>query len=301
MAKLYKVDLNTQELTPVFDFARYELFNNPDGGDIVSNPYGIAIKDDTAYVSDGGGNAVYSVKLDGSEVKAIGVPTQTIDNPEYPPIPPDQLPGGALTGGGPPPEAPAGGPPAGGPPAGGPPTGEPPAQIELQSVTTGITVGPDGDVYFGEYTGFPYPEGEARIFRLQDDGQLEVIADDFTQITDLTFDKDGNLLVLQFSDESEWKGQDIRFLPGSLIQVAPDGTRTTLVAAGEGLESSIGIDVSPDNEIYVTKRGVGTLGEVVRVDRSEPVPEPSSMLGLLTVGALGGGAWLKRKRKQLAS
>jgi len=277
LAKLYKADLNTQELTPIFDFGKYEVLNNPDQGDVVSNPYAMAIKDDTAYVADGGGNTIYSVKLDGSEeVKAIPVPTQTVNNPEYPPISPDLPPGLA------------------------PEEGIAPPQLDLQSVPTGITVGPNGDVFFGEYTGFPYPEGQARIFRLGENGEPEVYAEGFTHITDLTFDKEGNMLVLQFSDEAEWKGQDLRFLPGSLIEVAPDGTRTTLVAAGEGLESGTGITVGPDDGIYVTKRGVGTLGEVVRVERTESVPEPTSVLGVLAFGALGGGAWLKRKRKQLA-
>jgi len=277
LAKLYKADLNTQELTPIFDFGKYEVLNNPDQGDVVSNPYAMAIKDDTAYVADGGGNTIYSVKLDGSEeVKAIPVPTQTVNNPEYPPISPDLPPGLA------------------------PEEGIAPPQLDLQSVPTGITVGPNGDVFFGEYTGFPYPEGQARIFRLGENGEPEVYAEGFTHITDLTFDKEGNMLVLQFSDEAEWKGQDLRFLPGSLIEVAPDGTRTTLVAAGEGLESGTGITVGPDDGIYVTKRGVGTLGEVVRVERTESVPEPTSVLGVLAFSALGGGAWLKRKRKQLA-
>jgi hypothetical protein len=275
LAKLYKADLKTQTLTPIFDFGKYELLNNPDKGDVVTNPYALAIKDDTAYIADGGGNTIYGVKLDGSEVKAIPVPTQTINNPEYPPISPN-LPPGVV------------------------PDGGAPAQLELQSVPTGITLGPDGDIYFSEYTGFPYPEGAARVFRIGDDGVPEVVADGFSHVTDLTFDKDGNLLVLQFSDEAEWKGKDLTKLPGSLIQLAPDGTRTTLVAAGEGLESSTGVTIGPDNKIYITKRGVGTLGEVVRVD-STAVPEPTTVLTTLTAAAFGGTSLLKRKRsKKLA-
>jgi sugar lactone lactonase YvrE len=150
--------------------------------------------------------------------------------------------------------------------------------------------------------GFPYPEGNARIFRIGEDGNPEVFLDGFTQITDLTFDKEGNLLVLQFSDESQLTGGDLGSLPGSLIRVAPDGTRTTLVAAGEGLESAYGVVVGPDGQIYVTNRGVGPeAGSVVRVDGIEgaaAVPEPSSILGLVVFGAMGGGAWLKRKRNQ---
>ena len=159
LAKLYRADLNTGELTTIFDFGKYELLNNPDGGDFVSNPYALVIKDDTAYVAEGGGNTVYSIKLDGSDTRAIPVPTQIINNPEFPPPPPD-LPPGIIPSG-------------------------PVDQLELTSVPTGITVGPDGAVYFGEYTGFPYPEGKARIFRLTDDGVAEVFAEVFTHITDL--------------------------------------------------------------------------------------------------------------------
>lgn len=275
LGRLFGVDLNTQALTPIFDFARYEVFNNPDRGDVISNPYSLAIKGDYAYVGDGGGNTVYKVKLDGSEVKAIPVPTQLVTNPEYPPFSPD-LPPGIL------------------------PEGPPPAQLELQSVTTGITVGPDGAVYFTEYGGFPYPDNVSRIFRLGDDDALEVFATGFSHVTDLAFDRDGNLLVLQFSDEAEWKGRDLSLLPGSLVQLSPDGTRTTVVSAEEGLLSSTGIAVSADNEIYITKRGVGTLGEVVRVNRTVTtrVPEPTSAIGLLTIGAIGAAAMLKRKRSE---
>lgn len=273
LAKLYKADLNTGALATIFDFGKYELLNNPDGGDVITNPYAIAIKGDTAYVSDGGGNSIYGVKLDGSNVKAIPVPKQLVKNPVFPPPAPG-LPPGVI------PET-------------------PPEEILLQSVPTGIALGPDGNIYFGEYTGFPYPEGAARVFKLGPNDEPEVFAQGFTGITDLTFDKSGNLLVLQFTDESEWKGQDLRFLPGSLVQLAPDGTRTTLVAAGEGLESSTGIAISPDNQIYITKRGVGTLGEVVKVERTK-VPEPTCVLGLLAMGALGAASKIKSKRKELA-
>ena len=286
LAQLYKADLKTGELESIFDFATYEITNNPDGGDKVTNPYDLAISGDTAYVVDGGGNAAYSIKLDGSESKAVGIPQKIITDPELPELPPGaELPPGLINVLPPDPENPEG-----------------PLQISIQSVPTGGAVGPDGALYVGEYSGFPYPENESRIFRIGDDGVPEVFADGFTHITELTFDKDGNLLVLQFSDQSQLTG-DLRFLPGSLIQVAPDGTRTTLVAAGEGLESADGLVIGPDDNIYVTKRGVGPgLGQVVRVDGltgAEPVPEPSSVLGVLAVGALGVGSWLKRKGKAL--
>lgn len=283
LGKLYKVDLNTGSLNSIFDFGKYEIINNPDGQDVVSNPFDMSINGDTAYVVDGGGNAAYKIKLDGSDAQAIAIPKKTLSASLLPSAPPGQelapelveaLPGlvEQLPGG----------------------------KIAVQSVPTGGAIGPDGALYVGEYTGFPYPEDQSRIFRIGDDGKPEVFLDGFTHITDLTFDEEGNLLVLQFSDSSQLEG-DLRFLPGSLIKVAPDGTRTTLVAAGEGLESAAGIDIGPDGKIYISKRGVGPeLGSVVRVDSSEPVPEPASILGVVTAAGLGAAAKMKRKRKELA-
>ncbi|MCU0534286.1 MAG: ScyD/ScyE family protein [Hydrococcus sp. Prado102] len=59
LAKLLQVDLETEELTEIFDFGEYEIINNPDGADVVTNPYDFVVSDNTAYVVDGGGN--YSV------------------------------------------------------------------------------------------------------------------------------------------------------------------------------------------------------------------------------------------------
>ncbi|WP_392478742.1 ScyD/ScyE family protein [Nostoc sp. C110] len=276
LAQLFKADLNTGKLESIFDFGKYEITNNPDGGDVVTNPFDLTVSGDTAYVIDGGGNTAYKIKLDGSESEAIAIPKKVLSASTLPPLPPGQeLPPGLV-------EILPGG------------------NIAIQSVPTGGTIGPDGALYVAEYSGFPYPENESRIFRIGEDGNPEVFLDGFTQITDLTFDEQGNLLVLQFGDESQLQG-DLRFLPGSLIQVAPDLTRTTLVAAGEGLESSAGIDIGPDGQIYITKRGVGPeLGSVVRVDGivAEKVPEPTSILGLLALASVGAtGAIAKRKRQ----
>ena len=272
LAQLYKADLKTGTLSSIFDFAKYEVTKNPDKGDIVTNPYDLAISGNSAYVVDGGGNTAYKIKLDGSGSEAIAIPKNAISKSDLPPG--LQLPPGLLE------ELPGG-------------------KVGIQAVPTGGAIGPDGALYVGEYTGFPYPAGKSRIFRIGDDLKPEVFLDGFTHITDLTFDEKGDLLVLQFSDKSQLGG-DITNLPGSLIQVAPDGTRTTLVAAGQGLDSADGIDIGPDGKIYITNRGVGVgLGEVVRVDGivTQTVPESGSVIGLLALAGVGAtGAIAKRKR-----
>ena len=157
-----------------------------------------------------------------------------------------------------------------------------------------MAIGPDKALYVSQLTGVPIPEGKANIFRVGEDGKATVYADGFTQLTDLTFDNKGNLYALQFANQAFYKGN----LDGSLIQIAPDGTRTTLVS-GNGLESATALTIGPDGAIYVSSKGDRPgVGQVLRVDNKAKVPEPTSVLSLLVFGALGVGSLLKRKHNK---
>lgn len=285
LGKLFKVDLATEEVTELFDFALYEQLNNLDGGDYISNPFALTIKDDSAFVVDAGANVIYNIGLDGVLRNAFAAPTQLVENVEFPPASPFEPPQNSGE------ELPV----MGGDPDQLLTEGEegpsdepmvPAGPLELQSVPTGITKGPDGAVYYAELTGYPYPEGEARIFRINPEtGEPEVFLDGFTQITDIDFDEEGNLLVLQFADEAQWKNSvegSLKNLPGSVIKVTPEGIRTTI--ASEGIFSATGIQVGPDGGIYVANNAIGTDGSIIRLNDAKAVPEPGSILGLLLLG-----------------
>ena len=138
-------------------------------------------------------------------------------------------------------------------------------QIPMQAVPTTVTLGPDGALYVAQLTGFPFPAGAARVYRVPSTGGTpEIYASDFTKIIDIAFGPDGSLYVLQISATG---GPPPAGGPGSLIRLSTDGsTRTTLVPPGGGLVSPGGIAVAADGSIYVTNFAVSPAGgQVVRI------------------------------------
>ncbi len=208
LGKIVTPNFNTNSWTTIADLASYELANNPDQGDVVSNPAAFLIDGNNFVVADASGNDLLSLGTDGSNLRAVVLPSQILTNPVFPSS------GGQLYERSP-----------------GTSDGVP-SQFEIQPVPSGVAKGPDGAYYVSQFTSFPFPEGEAKIYRVGSDGQPTVYADGFTQLADLAFDAEGNLYALQNANQSIWKGN----LDGSLIEIAPDGTRTILLS-GNGLES----------------------------------------------------------------
>ncbi len=262
LGKIITADFNTNSWTSIADLANYELVNNPDGKDLASNPLGLLIDGNTLVAVDSGANDLLSVQTDGSNLQAItAFPEDILTNPVFPPSgspsnEPSQVPSQAAA---------------------------PPSQFPVQAVPSNIAKGLDGAYYVSQFTGFPFPENGAKIYRVGADSKPTVYADNFTQLTDLAFDSVGNLYALQYANQSAWKGN----LEGSVIKIATDGTRTTLLS-GNGLESPSALTIGADGSIYVTNRGGRPGGgQVLRIENLKSVPEPNSTLGLLAIAALG--------------
>lgn len=134
-----------------------------------------------------------------------------------------------------------------------------PPFAQVDPVPTEIVRGPDGALYVSQLTGFPFVPGAAGVFRL-DGGAPTLHAGGFTMITDIDWDEAGNLYVLQYANAPFFTG------PGSLIRVAPNGTRTVLAS---DLLHATGVVAGPDGALYVSVRGgVGDLpgtGQVLRI------------------------------------
>lgn len=208
------------------DVAQYEAHNNPDAGEVDSDPYAVlALSGDTAVVSDAGGNDLLRVNTRSGAISTLAVfPDRMVDAPPFLGLPPG-------------------------------------TQIPMQAVPTTVAVGPDGAYYVGQLTGFPFPVGAANIYRVPAGGGAPVIyASGFTNIIDIAFGPDGNLYVLQIFKNGLLSGD----LTGALIRVAPGGTRTEI--ASDGWVTPAGVAFGPDGAIYVTNFSVfPSAGQVVKI------------------------------------
>ena len=221
LGKLYKA--GWRGVREVADIAGYEASANPDGGEEPdSNPNSVVSWHGRAAVADAGGNDLLKVGRKGRISTLAVFPDRVVPAPAGIPDLPPELP--------------------------------------MQSVPTSVAVGPDGALYVGELTGFPFVKGAARVHRVVPGKGSSVYATGFTNVTDIAFDRRGNLYVLEFAKDGLLAGPPV----GAVHRVDRKGARKTLVS--EGLTAPTGIAVGHKGELYVSNKGssAGT-GEVVRI------------------------------------
>jgi hypothetical protein len=106
----------------------------------------------------------------------------------------------------------------------------PGSNIPMQTVPTTVVQGPDGWLYVGQLTGFPFPVGGAYIYRVPSQGGTpEVAATGFTNIIDIAFDRYSTLYVLQIGNGLAAPGGPPLNAPGKLIRVNADATQTVII------------------------------------------------------------------------
>ncbi len=131
--------------------------------------------------------------------------------------------------------------------------------IPMQAVPNALTQGPDGAIYVGELTGFPFPPGGANVYRLVPGQSPRVFQAGFTNIIDLAFGRDGSLYVLQIAANGLLNGP-----ASAIVRVWPNGARTTLDVPG--LFGATGLTIGRDGALYVSNRGIlPAVGEVLRI------------------------------------
>lgn len=132
--------------------------------------------------------------------------------------------------------------------------------IPMQPVPTSIAQGPDRALYVGQLTGFPFPPGEAAVFRIVPGQEPTVYASGFTNVIDVAFADDGSLYVLEISHFGLLSG-DPR---GGLWRVPAGGGTPQLLTTDLILPG--GIAVANDGSLYVsTCAPCADVGGVVRI------------------------------------
>jgi hypothetical protein len=226
------------------------------GGELDSNPYGLATTDAGIVVADAGGNDVLLVGDDGS-VSLLAVIPPTIH----------EFSAEELAAMGPPPEGEGEIPAAEG--EGEAPPADAMIPVPVRAVPTSVTVGPDGAIYVGQLTGGPFPVGGASVWRLAEGQDPTEYATGFTNIMGLGFGPDGTLCVAEMVHEglmTVFAGGDTPPI-GAVMSVAPGGGEPALVATGEQLMALGGLAVDADGSIYVSTGtimgpGGGTLVKI---------------------------------------
>ncbi len=135
-----------------------------------------------------------------------------------------------------------------------------------QPVPTSVAEGPDGALYVGLLTGFPFFRGTASVLRVSSDGgSIETFASGLTAVVDVAFDTGGALYVLEIAS-----GQVAPFPPpspglgiGRLLRKCPGADPTVLLS---GLTFAAGVAIGPDDAAYLTNFSTSpTAGEVLRL------------------------------------
>jgi sugar lactone lactonase YvrE len=129
----------------------------------------------------------------------------------------------------------------------------------MDAVPTSVTQGPDGALYVGQLTGFPFPVGGANVYRVVRSQAPQVYASGFTNIIDVAFDERGTLYVLEIFQNGLLSGDPT----GALIRV--DGNGTQHVVMSDGLITPGGLVVHK-GAAYVSNCGTcAGEGEVLRI------------------------------------
>ncbi|GAB4213422.1 MAG: hypothetical protein OHK0012_09520 [Synechococcales cyanobacterium] len=223
MASLAAADVQANSFQVLADLGTFEATNNPAQDDLITNPYRLVTRTQDILMVDAGANVLLKTDLAGGGlgVEAVFDDVRTVPAPPFIPAP----------------------------------------TVDMQQVPIAVALNPATQVFVAEYTGFPFPAGLARIFRLE--GSTPVVsASDFTNIADIEFDAQGNLWVLEYDSDSVLGGEDF----GGLIQISPTGAKRRITELDGRLVTPTGLAVDNAGSVYIANKGfrVGE-GEIIKV------------------------------------
>lgn len=236
-AKMWRV--SNGRVAQFADLGAFEARVNPDGAQVDSNPFDLAVLNGGgALVADAGANDVLFVGQQGAVDWIATLPTELGETASIKSL------------------------------LGCPDVSDPelafvcdlPDQIPTEAVATSVVIGPDGAAYVSELKGFPGPLGQSRVWRITPgtfhahcgtDPGCEVVADGFTSIVDLSFGPDGTLYVTEI-DESSFAAIELGGAgSGGTVNACPWGSfPLTCSEVAEHLPMPIATTVGGDGKLY---------------------------------------------------
>jgi hypothetical protein len=145
----------------------------------------------------------------------------------------------------------------------------PDQEAPVEMVPTGIARGPDGAVYVGSLTGFPYPPGQAVVWRVEDlngdgdamdEGEVEPFVTGINAVSDITFGADGTLYIAEFSSDTKAVlgggdfGENAASNPGRVLRW--NGSELTVIA--DNVVSPTGLLVT-ESTLYISEEFAGRV------------------------------------------
>ena len=121
----------------------------------------------------------------------------------------------------------------------------------VEVVPTKILAHPNGGYLVSTLTGFPFLDGAASIYHLQENGDVQPHAVGLTLVTDMDFDpNDGKLVALQFAKFGPVDTTlNFQFESAQLIKIEPNGELDTIAS---GFGPSPGLAFDADGSAYLT-------------------------------------------------
>ena len=144
-------------------------------------------------------------------------------------------------------------------------------EAPVEMVPTGIARGADGAVYVGSLTGFPYPRGQAVVWRVEDlngdgdamdEGEVEPFVTGLTAVTDIAFGPDGTLYIAEFSSDTRavLEGGDFSenaaSYPGRVLRW--DGSELTVFV--DNVVSPTGL-LATESTLYISEEYAGRVSK----------------------------------------